>query len=182
MYPIGHTRTLFSQSGDPLIHFPQQFPVLGFGLMYLSPRLHFGLMHLTVAQIFGRLQPAVNGFFLQYFRTDMPALHARHDAIFALQQERGLHIGFLHPFFIIIHDRTEPPLQGARRYTGQCTFLQNRLLHIVLRPSLRQHLLGLHIGFLQPFFILIHERTEPPLQGLRRYFGQRVLQNRLLHI
>ena len=88
--------------------------------MYLSPRLHFGLMHLTVAQMFGRLQPAVNGFFLQYFRTDMPALHARHDAIFALQQERGLHIGFLHPFFIFIHERTEPPLQ---RYFGHIGFL-----------------------------------------------------------
>ena len=72
-----------------------------------------------MAQIFGRLQPAVNGFFLQYFRTTMPALHARHDAIF---YSRGLHIGFLHPFFIFIHDRTEPPLQGARRYTGQCAF------------------------------------------------------------
>ena len=41
---------------------------------------------------------------------------------------------------------------------------------------MRQHfftglMIGLHIGFLQPFFSFIHERTEPPLQGLRRYFG-----------
>ena len=93
--------------------------------MYLSPRLHFGIAHFTLAQIFGRLQPAVNGFFLQYFRTDMPALHARHDAIFALQQERGLHIGFLHPFFIVIVTIFWPPLQGAGRYFGQ-RFLQYR--------------------------------------------------------
>ena len=26
-------------------------------------------------------------------------------------------------------------------------------------------MIGLHIGFLQPFFSFIHERTEPPLQG-----------------
>ena len=76
-------------TGGVSAHFPQQVPVLGFGLMYLSPRLHFGLAHFTVAQIFGRLQPIVNGFFLQYFRTDVPALHARHDAIFALQHTGG---------------------------------------------------------------------------------------------
>ena len=97
--------------------------------MYLSPGLHVGLMHLTLAQTFvggrGRLQPMVNGFFLQYFSTDMPALHARHDAIFALQQGRGLHIGFLHPFFIVMVTIFWPPLHVIGRYFGQ-RFLQYR--------------------------------------------------------
>ena len=73
----------------------------------------------------------------------------------------GLHIGFLQPFFIFIHDRTEPPLQGAGRYTGQCTFLQNRLLHIVLRPSLRITSSWFAYWFCIHFFIFIHERTVP---------------------
>ena len=66
-----------------------------------------------------RLQPAADGFFLQYSLTDTPLLHARHRAVIAWQQMRGtigthfpqqfpllgsafnnlsprLHIGFMH--------------------------------------------------------------------------------------
>ena len=88
----------------------------------LLPRAHFILYTLQGTGGLGegnRLQPAADGFFLQYSLTDTPLLHAKHCAVIARQQMRGtigthfpqqfpllgsafnnlsprLHIGFMH--------------------------------------------------------------------------------------
>ena len=77
-----------------------------FNLMYfmLLPRAHFILYTLQGTEGLGpgpgdgipgkigegnRLQPAADGFFLQYSLTDTPLLHAKHCAVIAWQQMRG---------------------------------------------------------------------------------------------